>query len=108
MTKSQAQKIKKMNKVLKAVRQRCLDCSAFNPYEVKMCPIENCPLYPYRFGTLSHKEKNPRKKEKTQQKTPSQNNPLIKTSFVTEPVESTGSTSQLNKSKDLKNGEKRN
>jgi len=35
---------------LKAIRQYCLDCSAGSPSEVRKCVIENCPLYPFRFG----------------------------------------------------------
>lgn len=35
---------------LKAIRKKCLDCSCFQPKEVRKCPISNCPLYPYRFG----------------------------------------------------------
>lgn len=35
---------------LKAIRLKCLDCSCGNPYEVKLCPVTGCPLYPYREG----------------------------------------------------------
>ncbi|MBU0634464.1 MAG: hypothetical protein KKA52_05305 [Candidatus Omnitrophica bacterium] len=35
---------------LKAVRAKCLDCSGFQPKEVKLCTIEVCPLYLYRLG----------------------------------------------------------
>ncbi len=59
MTKSQARKIKELLPILKAVRERCLDCSAYNPYEVKMCPVIKCSLYPYRFGNLKRIEENP-------------------------------------------------
>ena len=40
------------NKVsaLKAVRLKCLDCSCGSAHEVSLCPIENCPLFPFRFG----------------------------------------------------------
>ena len=41
------------NKILtpvKAIRAKCLDCSCGNPYEVNVCPLTGCPLYPYRFG----------------------------------------------------------
>lgn len=42
-------------KVLKAVREKCLDCSCWSPMEVKLCtkgPDAEmpCPVYPYRFG----------------------------------------------------------
>lgn len=35
---------------LKAIRKRCLDCSAYNPREVRLCPCVECPLYSYRMG----------------------------------------------------------
>ncbi|MFC2119811.1 hypothetical protein ACFLQ4_01940 [Bacteroidota bacterium] len=41
---------------LKAIRQYCLDCSNGSPKEVKLCQIEDCPLYKFRFG------KNPNRK----------------------------------------------
>lgn len=35
---------------MKAIRAKCLECSAGNANEVKACPITNCPLFPYRSG----------------------------------------------------------
>ena len=35
---------------LKAIRAKCLDCCCGQWYEVKMCTIDWCPLYEYRFG----------------------------------------------------------
>ena len=35
---------------LKAIRAKCLDCSAWQPAEVRKCPMEDCSLFPYRFG----------------------------------------------------------
>ena len=35
---------------MKAIRARCLDCSAGSTYEIKLCPCVDCALYPYRFG----------------------------------------------------------
>ena len=35
---------------LKAIRANCLDCCGSSPKEVRLCPREKCPLYPYRFG----------------------------------------------------------
>ena len=35
---------------LKAIRKKCLDCSYFQPKEVRRCTVINCPIYPYRFG----------------------------------------------------------
>ena len=36
---------------LKAIRTKCLECSAYQPKEVRFCKIENCALFRYRFGT---------------------------------------------------------
>ena len=41
---------------LKAIRKKCLDCCHRSAHEVKLCPVEECALYPYRF------EKNPHRK----------------------------------------------
>lgn len=35
---------------LKAIRQKCLDCSGGSWHEVSLCWAETCPLYPFRFG----------------------------------------------------------
>jgi hypothetical protein len=35
---------------IKAIRAKCMDCTGDQPKEIKLCPIEKCPLYPYRFG----------------------------------------------------------
>lgn len=35
---------------IKAIRAKCLDCSNDSFLEVKECAVNNCPLYPYRFG----------------------------------------------------------
>lgn len=35
---------------LKAIRAKCLDCAADQPQEVRLCPCEACPLFPYRMG----------------------------------------------------------
>ena len=37
----------------KAIRLKCLDCMCGNPHEVRKCPITDCPLYPFRFGSGS-------------------------------------------------------
>lgn len=34
---------------LKAIRQKCLDCST-TARDVRACNISKCPLWPYRFG----------------------------------------------------------
>lgn len=35
---------------LKAIRLKCLDCSCGSNNEVKLCPVQSCPLYPFREG----------------------------------------------------------
>lgn len=35
---------------MKAIRAKCLDCSCGSAQEVRLCPVKDCPLYPYRFG----------------------------------------------------------
>ena len=35
---------------LKAIRAKCLDCSARSAHEVRICHITDCPLHRYRFG----------------------------------------------------------
>ena len=46
---------------IKAIRAKCLDCCCGDRNEVKLCPSENCSLYPYRFG----KNPNIKKRELT-------------------------------------------
>jgi hypothetical protein len=35
---------------LKAIRLKCKDCCCGSPQEVKLCPVKDCSLYPYRLG----------------------------------------------------------
>jgi hypothetical protein len=35
---------------LRAIRIYCRQCSGESPKEIKLCPIPDCPLYPYREG----------------------------------------------------------
>lgn len=35
---------------LKAIRVKCIDCCCGNTVEVKLCPVRDCALYPYRMG----------------------------------------------------------
>ena len=36
--------------ILRAIRSKCLDCSVYQPAEVRKCTVYACDLYPYRFG----------------------------------------------------------
>jgi len=35
---------------VRAIRRKCLDCSCFQPSEVRNCVISECSLFPYRMG----------------------------------------------------------
>ena len=35
---------------LKAIRKKCMDCSYWQPREVRECTVIRCLIYPYRFG----------------------------------------------------------
>lgn len=35
---------------IKAIRAKCLDCMCGQVQEVRLCPCEDCALYPYRMG----------------------------------------------------------
>ena len=43
--------------ILKAIREKCLDCSGGSRAEVKDCLVPKCALYPFRLG------KNPWRRE---------------------------------------------
>lgn len=35
---------------IKSIRAKCVECSGGQLHEVRLCPIKECPLYPYRMG----------------------------------------------------------
>lgn len=35
---------------VKAIREKCLDCSCGSYKEVELCPMTKCALHPYRLG----------------------------------------------------------
>jgi hypothetical protein len=35
---------------VKSIRAYCIECGDGTYKEVRLCPIPDCPLYPYRFG----------------------------------------------------------
>lgn len=43
---------------VKAIRAHCIDCSGGSSNEVSLCPMTECPLYPFRLGknTFRHKK----------------------------------------------------
>ena len=58
---------------MKAIRAKCLDCSGGHPKEVRLCPVTDCPLWPYRMG------KNP-------QRAGVGKNPLLSSGFLKEKI----------------------
>jgi len=44
---------------LRAIREKCLDCSCGSWKEVELCPVTRCALHPFRLG------KNPYRKART-------------------------------------------
>lgn len=42
---------------LKAIRLKCLECSCGSSYEVKLCPVTKCALYPFREGRDPYRAK---------------------------------------------------
>ena len=52
---------------LKVIRLKCLECSNGSSNEVKLCPVEKCPLYLYRFGTNPDRKKRELTEEQKQQ-----------------------------------------
>ena len=39
-----------MTTPLKAIKAKCMECSAGSKMEVKNCPVTDCALYLFRFG----------------------------------------------------------
>ena len=40
---------------MSAIREKCLECSAWSFKEVQSCPVKDCALYPFRFGRYPKK-----------------------------------------------------
>lgn len=45
--------------LLRVIREKCLDCVCGVVPEVKRCPSEDCPLWPYRMGKNPFKVRTP-------------------------------------------------
>lgn len=43
---------------MRAIRQKCLECSNGQPKEVRLCPVKNCALHSYRMGHRPANEEN--------------------------------------------------
>jgi len=35
---------------IKAMRAKCMDCTCYQPKEIRLCPLITCALWPYRMG----------------------------------------------------------
>ncbi len=46
----------------RAIRQKCLNCSAWSTKDVAECPMTDCALYPFRMGTGKQNPKDRNKK----------------------------------------------
>jgi hypothetical protein len=44
---------------LQRIKEKCLECSAGSPTEVRECPVVDCALYEYRLGKNPYRK--PRK-----------------------------------------------
>lgn len=42
---------------IKAIRAKCVDYTAGQLIEIRLCPIKTCPLYEYRMGHRPKKDK---------------------------------------------------
>ena len=42
---------------MRAIREKCLDCSCQQPMEVKECAVKTCALHPFRMGKNPYRAK---------------------------------------------------
>ena len=42
---------------LRAIREKCLDCTCQQPVEVKECTVKTCALHPFRMGKNPYRAK---------------------------------------------------
>lgn len=50
----------------KAIRAFCVECSNGSSHEVKNCPRDVCPLYPFRFGKNPYRQRREMTEEQKQ------------------------------------------
>ena len=43
------------NTPIKAIRKKCLDCTCNQHKEIRLCPVVDCAIYPYRMGRRPNK-----------------------------------------------------
>jgi hypothetical protein len=51
-----------------AVKAKCLDCTNWQRAEISCCPVDTCPLWPYKPFRISENLKNPQKSGTLEQK----------------------------------------
>ena len=42
---------------MRAIREKCLDCTCQQPVEVKECTVKTCALHPFRMGKNPYRSK---------------------------------------------------
>ena len=42
---------------IRAIREKCLDCTCQQPVEVKECTVKTCALHPFRMGKNPYRAK---------------------------------------------------
>lgn len=57
ITESNENQSNKITNPVKAIREKCLECSNYSIVEVKECNIVDCALYPFRFGKNPYRTK---------------------------------------------------
>jgi hypothetical protein len=48
--------MKKILTPIKVIRAKCVDCMNHQTKEIRLCPMTNCPLWPYRMGKRPKKD----------------------------------------------------
>lgn len=51
---------------IKAIRAFCLECSCGSTAEVKSCPVEKCPLFPFCLGKNPYRQRREMTEEQKQ------------------------------------------
>jgi len=45
--------------LLKAIREKCMDCCVYQTKEVRLCTVKKCQLWVFRFGKDPTRKKRP-------------------------------------------------
>jgi len=59
---------KKITTPLKAIHEKCYNCSGFQWNEVRQCTVYDCTLYPFRFGKSPYRNPKKMTEEERQEK----------------------------------------